>query len=108
MWAHNSSAFEAELLEGAVNSVLSPNPFVEAGEGGHSTRLSVVTTSEDSCDTNAVVNRFFPTSLHNMSFSVSSGISWTLNHNVFFFFFNFIHLYSYKPDIATAKLSVFH
>ena len=61
IWAHNSSAFEAELLEEAVNSVLSPKPSVEAAEGGHSTHPSVVTTSEDSCDTNAVVDHFFPT-----------------------------------------------
>lgn len=60
IWAHNSCAFEAEFLEEAVNSVLSPKPSVEAGEGGHSIHPSVVTASEDSCDTNAVVDHFFP------------------------------------------------
>lgn len=90
IWTHNGSALETEFLKETVNSASFPDPL-EAGGGGHSTHPSVVTTSEGSFDTNAVVDLFFPTQIHNVSFSGCSGISQTLNHNDIFLLFGFIH-----------------
>lgn len=91
-----------------MNSASFPDPL-EAGEGGHSINPSVVTTSEGSFDTNAVVDLYFPTQINNVSFSVSSAISQTLNQNYLVFsLVSFISLYSYKPDVPIAKISVFN